>query len=61
MPVSYWMGYFEMRANGADIEAWKRKVRRTLKEKGYARNVIEGHLKTVESHSDFLQNHSFLY
>ena len=53
--------YFEMRANGADIEAWRRKVRRRLKDKGYARNVIEGHLKTVESHSDFLQNHSFLY
>lgn len=53
--------YFAMRSNGADVEAWKEKVRRTLKEKGYAKHVIEGHLKTIESHSAFLTNQRFLY
>lgn len=53
--------YFAMKSNGADVEAWKQKVRKTLKEKGYAKHVIEGHFKTIEAHSAFLKNHSFLY
>lgn len=53
--------YFAMKSNGANVEAWKQKVRRTLKEKGYPKNVIEGHLKTIDAHSAFLRNKSFLY
>lgn len=53
--------YFAMKSNGANVEAWKQKVRRALREKGYPKNVIEGHFKTIDAHSAFLKNKSFLY
>ncbi len=54
-------GYLEMKSNGSDVAAWKKKVKKSLKEKGYGRGLIETHLKTIETHSRFLEKQAFLY
>lgn len=53
--------YLKMKSNGSRVDAWKAKVRKALKEKGYGRGLIETHLKTIEGYSDFLEHQNFLY
>ncbi|MDQ3802875.1 MAG: hypothetical protein M3416_03360 [Acidobacteriota bacterium] len=53
--------YLKMKSNGSQAAAWKVKVRKSLKEKGYGRGLIETHLKTIETYSGFLENQTFLY
>jgi hypothetical protein len=53
--------YLKMKSNGSGVGAWREDVRSSLKEKGYGRGAIEDHLKTVETHSAFLEKQAFLY
>jgi hypothetical protein len=53
--------YLKMKSNGLSVDAWKVKVRESLKAKGYSRGLIETHLKAIETHSAFIEKQTFLY
>lgn len=53
--------YLKAKSNGSRLDAWKEQVRKSLKEKGYGRGLIETHIKTIETYSGFLENQTFLY
>ena len=50
-----------VKSDGTGVDAWKVKVRKSLKEKGYGRGLIETHLKTIATHSAFIEKQTFLY
>jgi hypothetical protein len=53
--------YLKMKSNGSRVDEWKEEAKKSLKEKGYGRGLIETHLKTIEAYSAFLENQTYLY
>jgi hypothetical protein len=53
--------YLTKKPQGAGWDLWKKSTRKLLKKKGYPQWLIEAHLKTIETHADFLENQDFLY
>jgi hypothetical protein len=49
------------RNGSADVNDWKPRVERFLKERGYADNSIAYHCRALETHKSFVETYSFLY
>ncbi|MDT4953625.1 MAG: hypothetical protein QOJ02_1763 [Acidobacteriota bacterium] len=53
--------YLAKRVQDSGLDSWRKNTKRRLKKKGYPMWLIETHLETVETYSDFLADQNFLY